>query len=394
MSYLWHSYTGYDRQRIFMEEHVGNKVRTKRYVGNCEYVAYGLKDNLGSWTTITDENGEVQQRLNYDAWGNLRNPSTWVNYTVNDTYEKPLFDRGYTGHEHLSSFGLVNMNGRMYDPLMSAFLSPDRYVQDPMSAQGFNRYAYCLYNPLRYIDPSGWLAGSGGPSYPINTVTIEGQLYIVLPEFTVTSTPILDNEFVYTPYYGGSRGDQWDFDNSRPSQDGGGAGGGNHGGSSKNTTPDPNINTEIASKLLISANVYTSIESSLYFNRLTRTWRDKMDIFRSFDFNGNGSTGGKISYGKLMSNKYTNAGRIIGSLGVFISVNQCINATSVDSQLEYGFDAFIGFSWVVAPEYLGFVSTIWFLGGKQITFWYGKTTIIPMMNNGINPGQMEYQPFK
>ena len=56
MSYLWHSYTGYDRQRIFMEEHVGNKVRTKRYVGNCEYVAYGLKDNLGSWTTITDEN--------------------------------------------------------------------------------------------------------------------------------------------------------------------------------------------------------------------------------------------------------------------------------------------------------------------------------------------------
>ena len=99
---------GYDRQRVFMEEHVGNKVRTKRYVGSCEYVAYGLKDNLGSWTTITDENGEVQQRLNYDAWGNLRNPSTWANYTVNDTYEKPLFDRGYTGHEHLSAFGLIN----------------------------------------------------------------------------------------------------------------------------------------------------------------------------------------------------------------------------------------------------------------------------------------------
>ncbi|MBQ3355022.1 MAG: hypothetical protein IJL04_00555 [Bacteroidales bacterium] len=191
---------GYDRQRVFMEEHVGNRHRTKRYIGNCEYITknngnvtdtqwltyltgptgvyavvmtkngsdqifYVLKDNLGSWTTITDENGEVVQELSYDAWGNLRNPSTWANYTVNDTYEKPLFDRGYTGHEHLSSFGFVNMNGRMYDPLMSAFLSPDRYVQDPMSAQGFNRYAYCLYNPLRYIDPSGWLAGSGGPCY-------------------------------------------------------------------------------------------------------------------------------------------------------------------------------------------------------------------------------------
>ena len=35
MSYLWHSYTGYNRQRIFMEEQVGNKHRTKRYVGHC-----------------------------------------------------------------------------------------------------------------------------------------------------------------------------------------------------------------------------------------------------------------------------------------------------------------------------------------------------------------------
>ena len=61
----------------------------------------------------------------------------------------------FTGHEHLYSFGLINMNGRMYDPLLSSFLSPDNYMQDPTSQQGFNRYAYCMYNPLKYIDPSG-----------------------------------------------------------------------------------------------------------------------------------------------------------------------------------------------------------------------------------------------
>ena len=180
---------GYDHQRISMEEHIGSSLRTKQYVGGCEYITetgtsgtkkltylngpygvfaviekqngvqtphYVLKDNLGSWTTITNGSGTVEQLLSYDAWGNQRNPDTWANYTAGDSFNKPMFDRGYTGHEHLTSFGLINMNGRMYDPVMSSFLSADRYVQDPTSSQGFNRYAYCMYNPLRFVDPTGW----------------------------------------------------------------------------------------------------------------------------------------------------------------------------------------------------------------------------------------------
>ena len=177
---------GYDHQRIFMEEHIGANVRTKRYVGNCEYVTetsgntttqkwltyltgptgvyavvvtennantihYILKDNLGSWATITNGNGAVEESLSYDAWGNLRNPNTWTG----DFSGTPMFDRGYTGHEHLYNFGLINMNGRMYDPVMSSFFSVDQYVQSPSNSQNFNRYAYCLNNPLRYVDPSG-----------------------------------------------------------------------------------------------------------------------------------------------------------------------------------------------------------------------------------------------
>ncbi len=186
---------GYDHQRIFMEEHVGNTTRTKRYVGNCEYVTettgnatasrwltyltgstgvyavvvtannantihYILKDNLGSWTAITSSSGTVEQRLSFDAWGNLRNPNTWSG-SFSGT---PMFDRGFTGHEHLYAFGLINMNGRMYDPITSSFLSVDQYVGSPENAQGFNRYAYCSNNPLRYVDPSGWLQVGGGAS--------------------------------------------------------------------------------------------------------------------------------------------------------------------------------------------------------------------------------------
>jgi len=63
--------------------------------------------------------------------------------------------RGYTGHEMIDEFGLINMNGRIYDPQLCRFLAPDRFVQAPGNSQSFNRYSYCLNNPLKYTDPSG-----------------------------------------------------------------------------------------------------------------------------------------------------------------------------------------------------------------------------------------------
>ena len=119
------------------------------------YLHYILKDHLGSWTTITDSDGAVEQELSYDAWDNLRDPNTWILLWSDPIYEEPMFDRGYTGHEHIPAFGLINMNGRCYDHVMSSFLSVDAYVQSPDNSQNFNRYAYCLNNPLKYTDPSG-----------------------------------------------------------------------------------------------------------------------------------------------------------------------------------------------------------------------------------------------
>ena len=47
------------------------------------------------------------------------------------------------------------MNGRLYDPYLARFLSPDNYVQIPDFSQSFNRYSYCQNNPLKYVDPDG-----------------------------------------------------------------------------------------------------------------------------------------------------------------------------------------------------------------------------------------------
>jgi RHS repeat-associated protein len=107
---------------------------------------YVHPDHLGSLTLITDAAGGTVQKCSFDAWGKrtfiTKNP-----YIV--------FDRGFTGHEHLDEFGLINMNGRMYDPVVGRFLSPDPFVQAPGFSQSFNRYSYCFNNPLIYTDPDG-----------------------------------------------------------------------------------------------------------------------------------------------------------------------------------------------------------------------------------------------
>lgn len=110
------------------------------------YLAF--TDNLGSILSVFDEEGRKVFDASYDAWGKQT-------ITQNDI---GLY-RGYTGHEMLNEYGIINMNGRLYDPVIGRFFSPDNYVQMPFNSQNFNRYSYCLNNPLKYTDPSGELFG-------------------------------------------------------------------------------------------------------------------------------------------------------------------------------------------------------------------------------------------
>ena len=109
---------------------------------------------MGSITHIATGSGSLVQELSYDAWGRLRNPANQQAYAPDN--EPELFlGRGYTGHEHLPQFGLINMNARLYDPALGRFLSPDPYVQSPDFSQNFNRYSYALNNPFKFVDPDG-----------------------------------------------------------------------------------------------------------------------------------------------------------------------------------------------------------------------------------------------
>lgn len=113
---------------------------------------YVLTDYLGSWDKVISETGTTLEEYSFDPWGRRRNPTNWTYTGVPTSF---IFSRGYTGHEMLDAFGLVNMNGRMYDPVLGRMLSPDNYVSLPEHTQGYNRYTYALNNPLIITDPSG-----------------------------------------------------------------------------------------------------------------------------------------------------------------------------------------------------------------------------------------------
>ena len=124
---------------------------------------YNHFDHLGSVTAMSDETGQVvglawggsaATVLAYDAWGARRSPDGKAADPATLTLQTG--HREYTGHETIPSMGLVNMNGRVYDPELGRFLSADSNVQAVTDLQSYNRYSYVLNNPLRYTDPTGY----------------------------------------------------------------------------------------------------------------------------------------------------------------------------------------------------------------------------------------------
>ena len=135
-------------------------------------------DRLGSIEAITDELGQVVERFSYDAFGAKRDVNNWGDLAPPTSTDSPavssITSAGFTGHEELDGVGLIHMGGRVYDPVLGRFLSADPIVQAPDNTQSYNRYTYCLNNPLNLTDPSGysWL------SKPFKSITHGAGGYI------------------------------------------------------------------------------------------------------------------------------------------------------------------------------------------------------------------------
>ncbi|MFN8455220.1 MAG: RHS repeat-associated core domain-containing protein [Anaerolineae bacterium] len=109
--------------------------------GNVVYYLHG--DHLSSTSLTTDAGGGLVSQARYLPYGETR----WGGLGPTDF--------GFTSQRQEAGFGLYDYNARYYSPVLGRFISPDTVIPDPSSPQSFNRYAYVLGNPLRFVDPSG-----------------------------------------------------------------------------------------------------------------------------------------------------------------------------------------------------------------------------------------------
>jgi RHS repeat-associated protein len=149
----------YTTQKVEHRHSIGGlalKTFTEQAGVTSEDTVYYLKDHLGSITGIVGKDGIVKERYSFDAWGARRDATTWADSAFDKLTKVTATNRGYTGHEMLDEIGLVHMNGRIYDPEIGRVLSGDPLIQAPDNSQSFNRYSYCINNPLSLTDPSGY----------------------------------------------------------------------------------------------------------------------------------------------------------------------------------------------------------------------------------------------
>jgi RHS repeat-associated protein len=147
---------------------------------------YIHSDHLGSSTLITDAQGNVAENRSFDPFGNI---STDLSHSS--------VRAGFTGQDHDQDLGFINMKGRLYDPNIRRFMSPDPFVSHPLDPQGLNRFSYVLNNPLNLIDPSGFEDegddgddgddGDFGPPPPATT-TGGNNPTITISNFTITGS--------------------------------------------------------------------------------------------------------------------------------------------------------------------------------------------------------------
>jgi RHS repeat-associated protein len=145
--------TGITRDLCYVTGTDGHVVAILEKINSADNDYFVETDHLGSINQIIDANGNIVNEKSFDAWGRSRDPHTWAALAPINASDG--WDRGYTGHEAIPQFGIINMNGRLYDPLLGRMFSPDDNVSSSDNTQSYNRYSYCLNNPLKYSDRNG-----------------------------------------------------------------------------------------------------------------------------------------------------------------------------------------------------------------------------------------------
>lgn len=337
--------------------------------------------------------------------------------------QKRLFlGRGYTGHEHLPKYGLINMNARLYDPAIGRFLSPDPYVQTPDFSQSFNRYSYAMNNPFKYTDPDGeiawFIAGAIVGAYIGGISSNKGQLnpfrwdykspmtylsvgfgaifggygaYAITNPGSFAFAGNLSSPWVTAGVSAASLGvgTDWNYNFYWSTAAGGG---GEYG---KFNDPAQSVDKAIAKTRqdyytnrpdlgLSSGLFYTSTalaaSSELFYSKYFNSWMGKNGKFYSQDWGGNKYTGSMNKFARATSLNIGLAGKVIGGWNLY-STYKYYDSGEISSKeflLEEGVNVFslfggvYGAAWGIGWEAGKYVTNQSWYQQTKYRFWYNR----------------------
>jgi RHS repeat-associated protein len=144
---------------------------------------YYIYNGHGDVAGLTDASGALTKTYRYDAFGNEVSP------VATDT--NPF---RYTGEYFDKETGDYYLRARYYDPLTGRFLSEDSYFkthnQSNSSApdisaimQNGNLYVYCMNNPIRWIDPTGYITQEEQEMFEKGKMSPGAYTYLMLQTY-------------------------------------------------------------------------------------------------------------------------------------------------------------------------------------------------------------------
>ena len=120
------------------------------YNGVEYYYVYNLQ---GDVEAITDATGTIVASYTYGAWGSSISVKNHTTNGVNIAQINPIRYRGYYYDAETNFYYL---NSRYYDPGICRFINADGAVSGVGGdIQGYNMFAYCFNNPVRFSDLNG-----------------------------------------------------------------------------------------------------------------------------------------------------------------------------------------------------------------------------------------------
>ena len=116
-------------------------------------VTYYYVTNLqGDVVGLLDGNGNRMISYHYTAYGQGYINANESSMTATLASVNPL---GYRSYVHDLGTGLYYLQSRYYDPAVGRFINADGLVSTGQGFTGNNMFAYCLNNPVNFVDRNG-----------------------------------------------------------------------------------------------------------------------------------------------------------------------------------------------------------------------------------------------